>query len=384
MTGHDLIPVIVVCAVAFGVVLALLGSVKPALAKRLGMDEARVGSLLAALNLALIPMLVVSGILIDQLGARPLIIAGSLVTGLAIMALAVSRTYRACLYALLLTAAGAACLNTGAVTLMPAAFFESSPAASLNLGMIFFGLGALFAPALADLLLRRLGLRHTLGIVAALCLVPAVAATVTAGAAFPKASAAELGGVFGNPILWLTGLIFLLYTPLEGALGTWTPTYLGELGYRERRAGWLVSGFWLTFMAGRLVMSLLQRNVLPDGWELWTILILALAAAVILGNLAGTHSRSNAAAWWLLVLGALLGPIFPTLVGFLFDQEFARHERGTAYGALFALGTTGSLFLAPLLGAYARRHSVRAALRIPTLGALVLACATLAVALLLL
>jgi fucose permease len=383
MMGHDVIPLIVVCAVAFGMVLALLGSVKPALAKRLGVEEGRVGGLLAALNLALIPMLVVSGILVDQLGVRPLIIAGSLVTGLGVVMLAVSRTYRACLYALLLTAAGGACLNTGAVKLMPAAFFEASPAASLNLGMVFFGLGALVAPALADLLLRRVGLRHTLGIVAALCLVPALSATLTAGSAFPKNGAAELGSVLQNPILWLTGLVFLLYTPLEGALGTWTPTYLCELGYRERGATWLLSGFWLTFMAGRLAMSILQKSVLPEAWELWTILILALAAAVILGNLAGTHSRSNAA-WGVLMLGALLGPIFPTLVGFLFDQEFARQERATAYGAMFAVGSAGSLFLAPLFGAYARRHSVRAALRIPTLGALVLAGATLLVALLLL
>ncbi len=383
MMGHELIPVIVVCAVAFGMVLALLGSVKPALAKRLGMDEARVGGLLAALNLALIPMLVVGGLLVDYFGARPVLIAGSLVTGLAVVTLAVGQTYRACLYAVVLTAAGAAWLNVGAVRLMPVAFFDGSPAASLNLGMIFFSLGALVAPALADLLIRRLDLRHTLGLVAVLCLIPAVVATITTGPAYPPPGAADLGGVLQHPTLWLTGLIFLLYVPLEGAVGTWAVGYLGELGYRERQAGWLLSGFWLTFMAGRLLMSLLQRSVFPDGWELWTILMLALAAGIILGNLAGTRGRANAA-WGLLVLGALLGPIFPTLVGFLFDQEFARDERGTAYGAMFALGSAGSLFVMPLLGAFARRHSVREALRLPAFGGLILAGATLVVALLLL
>jgi fucose permease len=383
MTGHELIPVIVICAVAFGMVLALLGSVKPALAKRLGMDEARVGGLLSALNLALIPMLVIGGLLVDHFGARPLLIAGSLVTGLAVFALAVSRTYRACLYAVLLTAAGAACLNAGAVRLMPVAFFDGSPAASLNLGMIFFGLGALVAPALADILVRRLDLRHTLGLVAVLCLVPAVVATITAGPAYPAHGTADLGSVLQHPTLWLTGLIFLLYVPLEGTVGTWAVSYLGGLGCRERQAGWLLSGFWLTFMAGRLLMSILQRSVLPEGWELWTILILALAAGIVLGNLAGTHSRVSAA-WGLLTLGALLGPIFPTLVGFLFDQEFARDERATAYGAMFALGSAGSLFFMPLLGAFARRHSVREALRLPTFGALILAGATLVIALLLL
>jgi hypothetical protein len=44
---------------------------------------------------------------------------------------------------------------------------------------------------------------------------------------------------------------------------------------------------------------------------------------------------------------------------------------------MFALGSAGSLILAPLIGSYARRHSVRTALRIPTLVALLLAAATL-------
>lgn len=383
MTGHELIPLIVVCAVAFGLVLAFLGSVKPVLAKRLGVDEARVGGLLSALNLALIPMLVAGGLLVDHFGARAVLIAGSLLTALAVVTLAVGRTYRACLYGVLLTAAGAACLNVGAVRLMPVAFFDGSPAASLNLGMIFFGLGALVAPALADVLTRRLDLRHALGLVAVLCLIPAVVATITTSPAYPPHGAADLGGVLQHPTLWLTGLIFLLYMPLEGAVGSWAVGYLGELGYPERRAGWLLSGFWLTFMAGRLVMSVLQRGVFSEGWELWTILILALAAGIILANLGGTHSRTSAA-WGLLVLGALLGPILPTLVGFLFDQEFARDERGTAYGAMFALGSAGSLFVMPLFGAFARRHSVRQALRLPAFGGLILAGATLVVLLLLL
>ena len=379
---HELVPVTITAAFVFGVVLALLGSVKLPLAARLGMDEARVGGLLSALNLALIPMMLLSGILIDGLGGRVVLIGGSLVTGLAVFSLAMSRTFAGSLYAIMLVGAGGACISTASVKLMPLAFFgETNPAPSLNLGNVFFGLGALVTPALADLLLRALGFRRAVAVLAVVCLLPALAALLTPAQAFtlPDSDAGDLAGVLENPILWLAGLVFLLYSPLEGALGTWATTYLTQIGYRERRAALLLSGFWLAFLGGRLVVSYLQQRVLPEHSEAWLILFLAVLGAVVLGNLAGTQNRGSAA-WGLLLAGAILGPIFPTLVGILF-RNVKVAEQGTAYGAMFAIGATGSLFLAPLFGAYARRRTVRMALRIPTVTALLLAGAALVLAL---
>jgi fucose permease len=180
--------------------------------------------------------------------------------------------------------------------------------------------------------------------------------------------------------LWLTGLVLLLYGPLEGSIGTWATTYLTELGYRERRAALLLSGFWLAFLAARLLAAVLQqKGVLHAHSEVWLILALSLVAAVALGNLAGTHRRGNAG-FGLLLVGAAFGPIFPTLVGYLFNH-FHPYDHGSAYGAMFAIGATGSLFLPPLIGAYARRTSVRTSLRIPTVVALLLAAVSLVLAL---
>jgi FHS family glucose/mannose:H+ symporter-like MFS transporter len=377
-----LLPVTIASAFAFGMVLALLGSIKLPLAKRLEIDEPRVGGLLSALNLALIPFMLISGILIDQMGIKWMLLGASLLVGLAMFALAVSRTYAGALYSILLAGAGGACVSTGAIVLMPHAFFKNSPAASLNLGNVFFGLGALVTPALADLLIRALGFRRALTLLAALCLVPALAASMTPGAEFPVSEHVEHWSVLGRPLLWLAGLVFMLYMPLEGALGTWATSYLTELGQKERRAAWLLSGFWLTFLAGRLLAGYLQQKqngVLPLNSEPWLILALALGSAVLLGNLAGTRNLGTATLG-LLALGACFGPIFPTLVGVLFNI-FDDAEHGTAFGAMFAIGATGSLFLPPVIGAYARRTSVREALRIPTVIALLLAAAALALAL---
>jgi fucose permease len=383
MTGHELVPLTIAGAFVFGMMLAMLGSIKLPLAQRLGIDEARIGGLLSALNLALIPMMLISGILVDQLGIRGVLVIGSLVTGLAVFSLGMARNYSACLFAILVTGAGGACISTGATKLMPAAFFnEQNPAAAVNLGNVFFGLGALITPALAELLMKALGFRRTLSILAVLCLVPALVGIMTPGqafAAFEKMKPADLGSVLGNPVVWLSGLVFLLYGPLEGALGTWTTSYLTELGHPERRAALLLSGFWLTFLASRLLASVLQQYVLWENSEGVVILVMALLSAVVLGNLAGNEKRVNGG-WWILSAGALFGPIFPTLVGLLF-RRIDSSEQGTAFGAMFAIGATGTTVLAPLIGMYARRHSVRTAMRIPMVLALLLAGATLVLAL---
>jgi fucose permease len=334
-------------------------------------EEAGVGGLLAALKLALIPMMLISGILVDQLGIRSMVLLGSLLTGMGIFSLALSTTKSACFYSILLIGLGAAGVNTGSIKLMPLAFFENNPAASLNMGHVFIGLGALIIPAFMELLITNLGFRRALGILAVVSLIPALAAALTSFDKVPHEKLGDLWGVLGNPAVWLAGLVFILYGPLEAFFGAWGTSYLTELGHTERRTALLLSGFWLTFMAGRLVMSFLQQKVLADNSEAWVILVLALLAAVVIGNLAGTHSTFNAG-WGFLLVGAVLGPIFPTLVGLLFNQV-GTQERGTAYGAMFAIGSTGSALLAPLIGGYARKSSVRSALRIPTLMALLLA-----------
>jgi fucose permease len=363
-------------AFAFGMVLSLLGSIKLALAKRLQIDEARVGGLLSALNLALIPMMLLSGLLIDRWGVMEVLILGSLVTALALFGLALGQNYRWALLAVLLVGIGGACLSTSSVVLMPQAFFPDQAAASLNLGNVFFGLGALITPALVDLLLHTVRFRWTLAVLALICLAPAVVALFVSGSQLPApAPQGDLIAVFHNPLLWLSGLVFFLYAPLEFAIGTWATTYLTDHRYRPSRAAWLLSGFWLTFFAGRLGMAFLEGgDILPRESEPWVILFLALLSAVALGNLAGASTKGNAGLG-LLVLGAFLGPIFPTLMGGVFTAFPER--RGTAYGAVFAIGSVGSLLMAPIIGRRARATSVQQSLRLLMLLALGLTFAAL-------
>jgi fucose permease len=382
MPGFQSVTAITVSgAFVFGMILVLLSSIRPLLVKRLDVPDARVDWLLSALNLALIPMMFVSGLLMDELGVKPVFIVGAMVTAVAIYLLALSETYLSALRAVLLVGAGASCLSAGSSVLMARAFFPNNEAASQNLGNVFFALGALAMPTLAESAIERLGYRRALSGLALLCLLPALLAALTVPGAFgPAGHAKNLGQVLGSPLLWLCGLVFLLYSPLEGSLGTWARTYLSDQGFSHRWTTWLLAGYWLSFLAARLAAALLQnRGTLPKVTsEAWLILGLALSAAVFLGNMVGARTRFMAALGLLLV-GACFGPIFPTLVGILLNS-FA-DERGTAYGAMFSIGATGSLILPPLVGAFARRNTVQRAMRIPLVTALLLAIIALVLAL---
>jgi fucose permease len=358
----------VTCAAAFvfGMLLALLGAVKLKLAERLGIGEGRVGGLLAALNLALIPMMLASGLLIDALGVRLVLIVGSLLAAVAVFSLALRRSYLAALGCVLVLGAGSACLSAASVVLMPLAFgLDGRLAASLNLGYVFVALGALMTPTLTDLLLRTVAFRKALAVLALVCLVPAVAAALMwpAGQKPEPRQAGELIEVLTDHRILLAGIAFLFYAPLEFAVSTWGSTYLtADQGYEESRAAWVMSFFWLAFLVGRLLATWLFHWLSADtGAAAWIIFLLAIAAAAMMGNLAGA-GKPRSGAWGIILLGLALGPIFPTLVAYALHT--APNAPGTAYGAVFAIGSAGSAALAPLLGLLMRGKSVMRGLRL--------------------
>jgi len=379
--------VTVSAAFVFGMVLALLGSLKLSLSKRLHLGEGRVGVLLSAFNFALMPMMLLTGLLIDRYGVRWVLILASCVTAVAVVSLGVNPTYRRAFVGVLLAGLGSAGLSTASIVLMPKAFYSMREAsAAQNLGNVFFALGALVTPVLTDLLLRTFEFRRCVAVIATLCLVPALLASITDRAALELTPGhADLDRLFVDKALWLAAAVFFLYAPLEAAINVWTTTYLTDLGQSERKAAWVLTGFWAAFLASRLVAALALHHWpgLGRGWDFVLLVLPALLVAVVLGNLAGTASGA-AAGRGTLLLGFLLGPIFPTLVGSLFQRlnDEKVYGFGTAYGALFAVGSLGSLVLAPLIGARATRRSVQTALRIPmvigiglTLAALVFALA---------
>jgi fucose permease len=373
---------VLACSATLGAVFGLWIAIKNALAEKLAGDRAQADALVSAMHFTLIPMTLAGGVLVDVWGVRETLCLGSLLTAISLFALSASQTYRSCLRAVLLAGVGLSALNVASCVLMPRGLFENSPAASLNLGFVFVGLGAVLTPVIVPPLIRTAGFRRTLILAAVLCLAPAVA--VLAMPAHHPVSAREIadfGNLLGNPLLWLAAAMFLCYGPIESWLGTAAPRYLEESGYPRGRVPLFLVQVWLLFLAGRwLTAYLLHQEVLGPVSDVWLLSILAVWAVIALGNLAGTHTEAGAT-WGLRFLAASLGPIFPTLIGIVFKLTDPQ-AHGMAFGVVFAAGTAGNLALAPLCrGGSQKRTALRAAPHL--LAGIVLVVASTALALLL-
>jgi fucose permease len=190
-----------------------------------------------------------------------------------------------------------------------------------------------------------------------------------------KAPSGDLPRLFAMPASWLAALVLFFYAPLEATISLWTFTLLAEKGQDQRQATSLVAGFWSAFMASRLLVALCQHmEWLTQGWDRGLIVVPPLLAAVILGHLAGASPRGQLRAG-LILLGLLLGPVLPTLLGMVF-RHIAPVEHGTAYGLVFAAGFLGSLLLAPFIS-LRTVPPLQAALRLPIFLALLVTAVAL-------
>ncbi len=369
------IPTWIAGLLACGMGVALLGSVKIALAQRLQIDEARVGGLVSMFGFAMIPVILAMGFLTDRFGPQLVSITGSILMAFSLVVLARSAKYWSALLAVLLLSAGWSALVNVLNVLMQSAFGGTETYA-MNLGNFFFGLGAFLTPLAIAFLLKRAGYVPALLVLAAVALVSGFLALGVDFQEFaqgtgeqPAVEAADVestelgvGALLVDPIMWLTALALLFYAPMEATMAAWATTYLGDKGLSEGRAATMLSGFWLAFMCSRLATALaVWKFPLPDGGD--TALIIGLSLLCVLVWAGVVFSPSRAMAGTMVVLaGLVFGPTFPTIIGVLMGhvkQDISPDLAGRAVGVFFAVGGIGWSVIPMLIGAYAGKTSVQ-------------------------
>jgi fucose permease len=385
MTGvlRPLAEVAISAAFLCGVVLALLGSLKLKLSRSMDLGTGWPGGLLSLYNLALIPMMLGSGLLIDAYGVQPVLTVGAAACAISVFALGYRPGVPQGFAAVLLGGFGSAALCTGSLVLIPEAFLWHNPSASLNVGFVLIALGALITPPLVDVATRLVGYRRAMALMALACLVPEVLTALTSSDDFPAGAteALDFGALFSATPLWGAALVFLLYAPLEASISFWAKTFFTDHGGDEREANRFLSGFWGAVLVSRLLVAgLLLGNFFRADLDAWELVLAALLTAVAFGNLAGTVG-SRQAGRGLVLVGLCLGPIAPTLLGMLFNR-LSPTQYGGAVGILFAAGSCGSLILSPVIARMGRKKGTpQSALFLPLFGALLLTAASLVFAL---
>jgi fucose permease len=339
----------------YGVLVSFLGATLPELRVRLdfGMEES--GALFVILYVAQIPMVFIAGPLIDRFGKKPVLAAGALICAAVLLGVAYAPSYVVLGALLFVLGIGGSFINSGSNTLMPELYPEN-PSSALNLGNIFFGLGAVFFPLLITLVATQLGLVPAMWMIAVLVGAVSVMALVQQ---FPAARAAsgfdwqEARAVALDPGVIILAWVLFFYVALEISAGGWIRTYLEqEFGVSARTSGFLLTTFWATIMVGRLVASQIVRRVRGP------VLVLATGATSVFGLLLMATAPTLALATvGIVICGLSFAPIFPTTVGTAsayFPKLF-----GTVFGILMATGLIGGMILPAAIGRVAETASVR-------------------------
>ena len=142
-----------------------------------------------------------------------------------------------------------------------------------------------------------------------------------------------------QPAVWLSLLMFFLYTGAEYSFGSWTYSILTlSRGVPVEVAGLWAGSYWATFTVGRILAGLLTRrfgmqNLLRGGF------FLAFAGSILLWR----NPFPQASIIAVSVIGFAIAPIFPGLVSGTSARVGKRHAANTIGMQIAAAGFGGAV-----------------------------------------
>lgn len=327
----------------FGIVMALLGAVLPALSDRLQFDASGIGQLFLTMNAAMLACSLLLGLAMDRFGLKPPLAAGPLLVAVALLQIASATSSAALTPATLLLGMGGGALNGATNTLI--ADLHDDPrrkSAALNLLGVFFGFGALLLPFTIGALMEVLSARTLLVAAAMLCSATGIYAVVLN---FPPPKQrnrlrwAEMRHFLHSPLVLSMAALLFFQSGVEFTIGGFASTYLTRnLSMSVTAASYVLAGYWAALMAARIGLSRLLLNANPHHVVRGSAILAGVGALII--STAGSAATAIAG---ILLAGLSLAGIFPTLLG-IAGARFPSHS-GSVFGILFTCALTGGMTL---------------------------------------
>ena len=364
-----------------GMCHSLLGSIKVPLADRLNIKEDKVGALVSAFGFTMIPMAFAAGIMADEIG-RDLVMGIALgIMICSVLVLANAKTYTAAVIAVLLLGTGWSALVNVLNALQGPAFLpffgENTPLSSaMNLGDFVFGAGAFVMPIATAFLLVKVGLKKTFSWFAVLMAISLVCVFFVDWEVLKPDTTQVIDNwlmvLLTDPVVLICCIAFFFHVPTEACVALWATTLMKDRGVTDGKASTLLSVFWLVFTVSRLVAALLM----PAGMDHTILIVLAMTCTAATLGLALSRSQQTTVRW-IILLGAIMGPIFPILIAQLVGHVGGNIDAqliGRAIGLFFCIGGIGWALMPLIVGKVAVKVSVQKAFFLISAGA---ACLTI-------
>jgi MFS transporter, FHS family, glucose/mannose:H+ symporter len=350
-----------------GLLFALLGALLPAWGYHLDPEYSDAGRYFLCLACGVIA----AGILMRRLSLRvstlltvACVLAWTALLFLALVGPPAPSAYRLAGWVLVGLAGGL--LNTGLFeTIRPV--FQNDPAATVNLGGVFFGLGC-FASAL--LLAGTFYLYSVSTILLLVAVVPGIFAVLyrrSYGAdpqAVSQPPAADDFRDFLSPGSVMFALLLFFQSGSEWSLAGWLPLYLiRRLGMSPEGALWTLAIYWLALLLGRLLAVYLLTRIRHGR------LLLASAGSALFGCLLLMFTANRfGATVGVLFCGAGFAAIYPLVVESI-GRRFPYYHPGV-FNSIFSIAIAGGLLSPWVVGMLADSLGAWVVMGLPVLGTL--------------
>jgi len=344
-----------------GLGLQMRGPLLPILEAEWGIGKGLQGLVGPAGTLGFAVTVLAAGAVAGRIDTRRYFLGGIVVTVVGVLGMALAPVFVAYLGLLVVRGLGTG-VSRGLDRPLLGHLYSNARGRVFNLYDMAWAIGAASGPAVLSLAVglgnwryAYVALAVAFGVVAALVW-RLDAPNVDAEKALDVAGALEL---FRTPAVGATVVALVFHTGLEGAMFLWLPTFGGEIAdLSATRANLLLSAFIVAYIPGRLVYTLIAERV-PYG-PLVIALELLIAPVFV-----WTFFLADGVAVFagVVVLGALVSGIFPTLLAF---GTQASPEYSGPINAVSTSVASVSLALVPVaMGALAELTSIRTAMWIP-------------------
>lgn len=345
---HRLIACLCALFTSLGLTIAALGPALPEFAQVAGLRVSEVGLLYSALFAGFLASQISASLLLERRGTRVVILGSLVLFALGGFGLALASGLVTLLAASAVLGVGYG-FGTISMNLVASRLMTHRPALVVNLVNVLYGVGTVTGPLITSAVLRHGGQARVVpavGGLLALVLVPWAwrALPDDAGRPVREVLPTASGRALPMSLLLMGGLLFL-YGGVEAGFSGWAATYLERtLGVTPARAAFLTSMYWLAYVGGRVVSTVLALRVGPA-------VVLEGALAVLAGGglvLAFSVGHPTGTTIGLVLLGGATGPIYPSMFGTV-TQRFA-DRAAFAVSAVAAIGCVGAMLLPWTMG----------------------------------